>query len=114
MPSEPTPETRYLLCYTSGTTGLPKAAKLTHGNLMSATTASMYGGIEANVDDVAISYLPLAHVFEQTLFCMAMMHGVKIGYFDGNVHKIAEDCQALHPTMFPSVPRLYNRIFDTI
>ena len=64
MPPEPKPETTYLLCYTSGTTGLPKAAKLTHENLMSATTASMYGGIEANVDDVAISYLPLAHVFE--------------------------------------------------
>lgn len=113
-PDEPTADTVYMLSYTSGTTGNPKAAKLTHGNFMASATASKYGGIKPELDDIAISWLPLAHCFEQVLFTMCIINGVKIGYYSGDVFKIAEDCMALKPTMFPGVPRIYNRIYDTI
>jgi long-chain acyl-CoA synthetase len=113
-PDEPTADTIYMLSYTSGTTGNPKAAKLSHGNFVAAATASKYGGITPEITDVAMSWLPLAHCFEQVLFCMCIIAGVKIGYYSGDVLKIAEDCVALKPTMFPGVPRIYNRIYDII
>ena len=61
-------------------------------------------------EDCYISYLPAAHSFEQAVFGMAMTYGMKCGFFAGNVQQITKDVQLLQPTMFPSVPRLYNKI----
>lgn len=61
-----------------------------------------------------ISYLPLAHSFEQLLFVASLSYGTQIGYFGGDVLKLTDDCQVLKPTLFPSVPRIYNRIYDKI
>lgn len=70
-----TPETVYTLCYTSGTTGMPKGAMLTHRNFVSniANFTKFDGCFKLYPDDVYISYLPLAHVFERFLMtaCMA-------------------------------------------
>lgn len=103
-----------LFCYTSGTTGDPKAAKLSHCNLVAAATGAKYGGFNIDHNDIMISYLPLAHSFEQILLVGSLMFGSKIGYFGGDVLKLTDDCQVLKPTMFPSVPRIYNRIYDKI
>jgi len=111
---EPTADTVYMFCYTSGTTGDPKAAKLTHRNLVACATASKYGGIDVNHEDSYISYLPLAHSFEKCLFVMALIRGIKIGFYSGDVLKLSEDCTVLQPTLFPSVPRLFCRIYDKI
>lgn len=111
---EPTADTTALFCYTSGTTGDPKAAKLSHRNLIAAATGSKYGGFDIDHNDIMISYLPLAHSFEQVLFCCALVCGAKVGYFGGDVLKLTDDCQVLKPTLFPSVPRIYNRIYDKI
>ena len=111
---EPTPDTTALFCYTSGTTGDPKAAKITHANLMAVVTGAQYGGFEVSHNDIMISYLPLAHSFEQLLFVASITYGSKVGYFAGDVQKLTEDCMELKPTLFPSVPRIYNRIYDKI
>ena len=52
--------------YTSGTTGNPKGVKLTHGNLTSVLAASV-PILKVDHDDVHLSYLPLAHIFERTV-----------------------------------------------
>jgi long-chain acyl-CoA synthetase len=62
---EPTPETFHMFCYTSGTTGDPKAAMLSHKTFVPVCKAITYyaeGGL--TVEDTSISYLPYAHVFE--------------------------------------------------
>jgi len=53
-----------MFCYTSGTTGDPKAAKLTHKNIMAVCTSANYAGVAFYNYDTMISYLPLAHSFE--------------------------------------------------
>lgn len=65
-------------------------------------------------DDCYISYLPAAHSFEQAILGLSITCGMKVGFFSGNVQKITEDLGVLKPTLFPSVPRLYNRIFGKI
>jgi long-chain acyl-CoA synthetase len=65
--------------------------------------------------DVYISYLPASHSFEQGIFGMSLIYGMAIGFYSGDpVKMIQEDLPALQPTMFPSVPRLYNRIYSKI
>lgn len=87
---------------------------MTHQNFLALASAINYTGINFSEKDSYISYLPSAHSFEQALFAAALMFGTKIGYYGGDVLKLTEDCQALKPTMFPSVPRLFNRIYDKI
>jgi long-chain acyl-CoA synthetase len=45
---------------------------------------------------------------------MAIMQGCKVGYYQGDPTKLMEDCQLLKPTIFPSVPRLYNKIYGSL
>ena len=65
-------------------------------------------------EDSYISYLPAAHSFEQCIFAMSCITGLKAGFFAGNVLKLTDDIGVLKPTLFPSVPRLYNRIYGKI
>ena len=114
-PMMPQGDDIYMFCYTSGTTGDPKAAMLTHRNLVSAASAVFsVGGIEFGPGDVSISYLPLAHSFEKVLFTAACIAGMAVGYYSGDPLKLLDDLKALQPTCFPSVPRLFNRIYDKI
>ena len=103
-----------MFCYTSGTTGVPKAVKISHRNILSVSTAANYAGVDVYDNDTVISYLPLAHSFEKVLFVLCIFKAVRIGYYAGDVNKISEDCMELKPTFFPSVPRLYNKIYDKI
>ena len=89
---EPKPETIMMFCYTSGTTGDPKAAKLTHSNFVAVSTGSKYAGFDLSPDDRMISYLPLAHSFEKLLFSASIVRGTKIGYYCGDVLKLTDDC----------------------
>lgn len=64
--------------------------------------------------DTYISYLPAAHSFEQASFGLSLASGMRCGFFGGNVLKLTEDMGILKPTFFPSVPRLFNRIYGKI
>lgn len=112
MHDEPTADTCLLLCYTSGTTGDPKAVKLTHANVVASCASGRHDGADLTENDCYISYLPMGHIFEQTFFAAAVNYGTKVGFFGGNIFKVVEDCQALKPTVFPSVPRLFNKFYD--
>ncbi len=65
-------------------------------------------------NDVAISYLPYAHIFEQAFFIMSLFTGMKSGFFSGSPLLLFEDIAALRPTMLLSVPRILNRIYSKV
>ncbi|KAL7582954.1 hypothetical protein Lser_V15G46307 [Lactuca serriola] len=101
------------ICYTSGTTGTPKGVVLTHGNLI-ASVAAMTLSIKFNSTDIYISYLPLAHIYERANQIMLSYCGVAVGFYQGDNLKLMDDLAVLRPTLFCSVPRLYNRIYAGI
>uniref|UniRef100_A0A8C1WJ42 Long-chain-fatty-acid--CoA ligase n=1 Tax=Cyprinus carpio TaxID=7962 RepID=A0A8C1WJ42_CYPCA len=112
----PGPDDLSIVCFTSGTTGNPKGVMLTHGNIIAD-----FGGflkvtdvIFPNQDDVLISFLPLAHMFERLIEAVVICHGGRIGFFQGDIRLLSDDMKALQPTIFPVVPRLLNRMYDKI
>ncbi|XP_039662542.1 long-chain-fatty-acid--CoA ligase 1a isoform X2 [Perca fluviatilis] len=116
-PVLPNPDDLALICFTSGTTGNPKGAMLTHGNVISNTAAFIRiteGKLRPSNKDVLISFLPLAHMFERVVECVILIHGARIGYFQGDIRLLMDDLKMLQPTVFPVVPRLLNRMFDKV
>ncbi|MFS7919196.1 putative long-chain-fatty-acid--CoA ligase [Helianthus anomalus] len=101
------------ICYTSGTTGTPKGVVLTHENLISSVAASTLQ-IKFNSSDIYISYLPLAHIYERANQIVSVYCGIAVGFYQGDNLKLMDDLAVLRPTIFCSVPRLYNRIYAGI
>jgi len=64
---DPSPESVFTICYTSGTTGSPKGAMISHKNILCMANGLKTLGIEFTEDDVHLSYLTLAHIFERAV-----------------------------------------------
>ncbi len=63
-------------------------------------------------NDVYISYLPLAHVYERLMLTISMAIKMQIGFYSGDVLKLTQDLAVLKPTVMVSVPRIYSRFYD--
>ncbi|KAF6019145.1 hypothetical protein EB796_022562 [Bugula neritina] len=108
-----------VICYTSGTTGKPKGAMIEQNGLYRSARAGIANlvhvfGEEFSKDAVFLSYLPLAHIYEQILMAQMLMTGASVGFYSGDVMQLINDIILLQPTHFASVPRLLNRIYDMI
>ena len=98
------------IVYTSGTTGTPKGAVHTHASVNAGCCRDMRLVPSLTGDDVFLSFLPLAHTYERECGHGVAMHGaVTIAY--STPKTIVEDLQIFRPTVFMSVPRIYERIF---
>jgi long-chain acyl-CoA synthetase len=100
------PEEIGLIIYTSGSTGRPKGVMHSFGR-MSAASHGIVDALAINEDDRALSYLPLAHVFERAyLGCTGWITGAHL-YFAESLETFVADLQRANPTLFISVPRLW-------
>jgi long-chain acyl-CoA synthetase len=108
------PDDLATLIYTSGTTGLPKGVMLTHDNLASNVAASGTRiPFEPDGTDVALSFLPLSHVFQRMGDYLFFMTGTSIAYaesFDAVPFNLSE----VRPTLCFSVPRLYEKMYARV
>lgn len=113
--SPPNPEDIATFSYTSGTTGTPKGALLTHANLMAANAGvSVFGNVHARITDRHLSYLPLPHIFERIVMSQMLCSGASVAFFRGDPMLLVEDWQACRPTLMAVAPRVFNRIYDKI
>jgi long-chain acyl-CoA synthetase len=99
----------FTFIYTSGTTGPPKACMIRHRNYYAMVDEVRQVQDFTVTDDVMLLYLPLAHNFGR---CMTLL-GAHIGYtlaFCPDPYAIAEALPAVKPTVFPSVPRIFEKI----
>ena len=106
------PDDMVTLLYTSGTTGFPKGVMLSHNNLISNVKAT----IDVHHLDHrhrALSFLPLSHVYERMLNYHFQYKGISI-YYAENMGTIAENAREIKPHLFATVPRLLERVYDTI
>ncbi|KAJ7370464.1 hypothetical protein OS493_032028 [Desmophyllum pertusum] len=107
----PKPDDVAVVCYTSGTTGNPKGAMITHKNAIAMLSGLVYlvekCGITVSEDDVHMSYLPWRISDDIYIWWKSWIFG-------GNVRNILDDLQTLKPTVFISVPRVLNRVYDRV
>jgi long-chain acyl-CoA synthetase len=84
-----------MFCYTSGTTGNPKGAKMSHAAFVAMLHLHDHVKFNFTTEDVSISFLPYAHSFEQCLFLIALAYGMAFGYYSGNPLTLLDDVQTL-------------------
>ena len=98
------------LIYTSGTTGEPKGVMLTHTNFCSNVTDSCHELDLRPGEDVAVSFLPLAHVYGRMLDYVYIFHGCPVAYVEV-VENVAQALLEVHPTVLAAVPRFFEKIY---
>ena len=105
------PEDLATIIYTSGSTGRPKGVELTHRNIVTQVHAA---GERFPLDadsDVALSSLPLAHIFERMVMYFYLSTGSTV-YFVDDLEKIGERIRDVRPTIMTVVPRLLEKVYD--
>lgn len=107
------PEDVAIMVYTSGTTGPPKGAMLTHANLVSLA-GSFSQVTEMRDNDQVVSYLPLCHIAERLVSLILALH---VGYtvnFAESIDTVQESLYEIAPTVFVAVPRIWEKMHAAI
>ena len=108
------PNTLATLIYTSGTTGKPKGVMLSHTNIVSNVDA-VKEILPIEKGDIAMSFLPLCHIFERSAVYSYIQHGARV-VFTGTDNLGGEkgDLSAIKPHFFTTVPRLLEKVYEKI
>ena len=102
-----------LLVYTSGTTGPPKGAMLSHGNVLFQMRA-ITGVLEAREGDEQLCFLPLCHVLERFVSTYVQLAtGVRINFAE-SAETVFENLREVSPHTFVAVPRVWEKIYSRV
>src|SRR5436190_437650 len=102
-----------LLVYTSGTTGAPKGAMISHRNVIfQLCNADAF--IPLGTDDEQLAFLPLCHIAERTFTSFLPLRSGAIANFAESVETVPENIREVAPTTFFAVPRIWERFYSSI
>ena len=101
------------LIYTSGTTGRPKGVMLSHRNIVSNVLASSDRVPFEFGTYVALSFLPVCHIFERMILYLYQYYSVSI-HFAESIEKISDNLKEVRPHVISAVPRLLEKVYDKI
>jgi long-chain acyl-CoA synthetase len=102
-----------LIIYTSGTTGRPKGCVLTHRNL--TTCCRVTDDLDLiGPNDALYLFLPMAHAFAQVVTLAVASAGGVVVFCSSGASAIMADLQATSPTVLPSVPRIFEKVYATL
>ena len=101
------------LIYTSGTTGRPKGVMLTHKNIVSDVLLSSERVPFDFGSYVALSFLPVCHIFERMILYLYQYYSVSI-HFAESIEKISDNLKEVKPHVISAVPRLLEKVYDKI
>ncbi|HZW98987.1 MAG TPA: long-chain fatty acid--CoA ligase [Trueperaceae bacterium] len=107
------PEDVALFIYTSGTTGDPKAAMLSHANIIWATEA-LRRALDCGPGDEFLSFLPVSHIVERLI---SIANPIRWGYavsFTENLDTVLNDLREIRPTIFFAVPRIWEKLYSLV
>ncbi|MBX3174674.1 MAG: long-chain fatty acid--CoA ligase [Gemmatimonadaceae bacterium] len=106
------PDDLATLIYTSGTTGLPKGVMLTHDNIASNVEGSKQK-VPVRPGEVALSFLPLSHIFERMGDYLFFAMGVSIAYAE-SIDTVPLNLSEVKPHFCMSVPRLFEKMYARV
>jgi long-chain acyl-CoA synthetase len=107
-----TPQDTAGIVYTSGTTGVPKGAVLTHDNI-TFTAQSVRESTDIREGDEVFIFLPLAHVFARTCVYATLLTG-RPTTFTRSMATVIDDIKVARPHWFASVPRIYEKVYSKV
>jgi len=103
----------FSIIYTSGNMGTPKGVMLSHKNIISQVKDTTKLFKLSDKDDIALSFLPLAHIFERMVMTFYLSRGISI-YFVDDVKNVGNLLKVVHPTVMTIVPRLLEKVYKKI
>lgn len=111
--AEVDPHETAIIVYTSGTTGPPKGAMISHANIMTIMR-DQDEALKVYEEDCSLSFLPMAHVAERVLAFYGRINTGMSTYFASSIAKVLEEVVEVRPTVFGSVPRIFEKAYAKI
>lgn len=107
------PDDLAILVYTSGTTGPPKGAMLSHRNLVNQC-ANATRALPQSDSDERLSFLPMCHVAERVVGCYFSLYTGTVMNFVEHPDTVPENVREVAPTVFGAVPRIWEKFYSAI